>query len=150
MKKPHLYFWVAAALTVYIGFELYRKIRIPDLIINIYDIYFVIYNYDISILISYALALIGLVYYLHYTFNIKLFKFLIKIHTYTTIGCVILYFTSPLIQFKKNINFPLFNKNTSFDNYINNLFIAFLLIQIILIFNSLISTIIFFSKRNKL
>lgn len=148
--KPYLYFWSAAALTVLTSYTLFTKIHNSKLIFNIHEDYFVISNIEFNILIAYILAFIGLIYYIHSVFRIPLFKYLTIIHTLITLCCVILYFLSPLFSFEKNKDFPLFDSEPSIDYFLIIVSSFALLTQLILIFNSIISFIKYFTQKNKL
>ncbi|PWH81952.1 hypothetical protein DIS18_11825 [Algibacter marinivivus] len=148
--KTYLYFWAAAVLTVLVSYTLFTKIHNLNLVLNIHKDYFVISNIEFNILIAYALAFIGLIYYIHYVFRILLFKHLTTIHTLITISCVILYFLSPMFLFGKNKDFPLFEYENSIDHFLFIIGCSALLAQPILFFNSIISSIKCFAKKTKL
>ena len=148
--KTYLYFWSAAALTVLISYTLFTKIHNLNLVLNIHEDYFVISNIEFNILIAYALAFIGLIYYIHYVFRIPLFKYLTTIHSLITISCVILYFLSPMFLFVKNKEFTLFEYKNPNDYFLLIIGCFALLAQPILLFNSIISSIKCFAQKNKL
>lgn len=148
--KTYLYFWSAAAITVLIGYTLFTKIDNSTLSINVHDSYFVISHLDFNILIAYTLTFIGLIYYIHAVFNIPLYKYLTITHTLTTLSCVILYFLSLFFEVGTKKEFPLFDDSNSVDYFLAIISSIILLAQLLLIFNSIISSIKRFTQKTKL
>ncbi|WP_396600915.1 hypothetical protein [Algibacter sp. R77976] len=148
--KTHLYFWATAAITVLTGYDYYTNISYEALEINVNDTYYVISNLDITILIAYALAFIGLIYYLHAVFRVPLIKFLTTIHTLATIGCIILYFLSPFLPLKNDKEFPLFDDEIYIDSFLIIIGSVFIFTQTLLLSNSIISIIKRYRQNKKL
>ncbi|XMO86378.1 hypothetical protein AAFN75_16445 [Algibacter sp. AS12] len=148
--KPFIYFWFASALTILTGYTLFTKIHSQKLVFNFQENYFVISNIEFNIFIGYILACIGLIYYIHSIFKITLFKYLTISHTLLTLGCLIVYFLSPMFLLGEKKNFPLFDNETSIDHFIIIIGSIATLVQLILISNSIISSIKCLRQKIKL
>lgn len=105
--------------------------------INVYDTYFIIALSYLMILISIILSFIGFIYYLHFKFEIPQIKYLSKVHTVITIGCIAVYFIGSLFQNKDD--FPLFDNTFSFSSFLVLIVSIGVVIQFVFIFNSLFS-----------
>lgn len=146
-NKPHIYFWTIALIIFVIALFYYNSDITLD--INVHDTYIVIAYFHLMILLSIFLAFIGLVYYLHYKFNVKLSRGLSKIHLVGTTGIFIVSMLG-FTYFKlkpSNPNFPLFD-DMSNEILLHSLsFLVFSVLQIIFIINSIFSTISHLLKR---
>ncbi|SFZ91832.1 hypothetical protein SAMN05428642_102371 [Flaviramulus basaltis] len=147
LYKLYIYFWFTALTVLIIGLFYYNLEE--TIVINIYDTYFIIPSFHLTIFITFLLAFIGLIYFLHSKFEIPLFKFLSRIHTLVSISCIFLFYLSSFLKFKKKNDFPLFNQDNYLNHFIVSILITFICIQLIFIFNSLFSIILYYTKKNK-
>jgi heme/copper-type cytochrome/quinol oxidase subunit 1 len=140
IKARHL-FWIVSILIVIIGFY---KENNPNstLDINIHDTYFVISNYDCTLVLFTLYFLTGLLYWLfEYLPQKQLLKPLTFIHTTILIGSFIIYWL--VILYSKIV--ILRNPFPLFDNYLlinSTLIIEFLLIIFVAIPTFLINLLI--------
>ena len=137
LNKPHIYFFITAFAFFISALFAYNSEEAID--INIHDTYFVIANSLLMTLIFIFYSFIGLIYYLHFKFDVPQIKFLTKTHTIITIGCVIIYFLGSLFLTKND--FPLFEETFSLHNFLIVIILLGMIVQPIFIINSISSVI---------
>ncbi len=146
--KLHIYFWLIALTSFIFAITNFNSDAALD--INVHDTYYIIPFFHLILLLSIVLAFTGFIYYLHFKFNIYLFKTLSKIHL---VGTAVIFVVLILgfIYFKikpSNPSFPLFD-DLSYEIILYSLsFLVFSVLKIIFIFNSIFSTILYLLKKN--
>lgn len=109
LKKPHYIFFIVSLLILIAGIVLNTTIADNTIAINIHDTYYVITYLDVAIVLSGVCLIIGLVYYLILKAGLKLNNTLSSVHTFITIGSLILYcilYPIALHETNKNIFAP--------------------------------------------
>lgn len=145
LYRSHVYFWITAF--AFLLYSIFLQNSEETIDINIRDTYFIIANSHVMMLFSVVLLFIGLIYYLHFKFEITQLKLLSKIHTVITISCIVIYLTGSL--FLKENDFPLFEETYSLHNFLILIIFIGIIIQPLFAINSIFSLIKHsFKKKN--
>ena len=147
--KPHICFWISALIICSLGLFTHSD-KQANHAFNVHDTYYVISYFDLAFLFSIILLFIGLIYYLHFKFNIALIRTLSKIHLFGTIGVfIILIFDFLYFKIKApNPNFPLFDNMSSQIPTYGLCILIFSILQVIFALNSIYSAISYIINKN--
>gem|GEM_PF-4497648 len=146
IKHPYGYFFSSAVIIFLIGTSYITRYsflyKYDEIIINIYDTYYVISHFEFSKIAASVLLLIGFIYLYLYTWDFALNKFMVKAHTILSLGCfLIFYFGWFYFEITNANKFPLFDDQTK-ENILNITLIgSFVFAQVIFILNLIFSVI---------
>ena len=143
--KYHHWFWVFSILYLALVFVSKFIDYNTVLDINLHDTYYIVDYSQIQIITSLVFFLIGCIYWSFFKLKIPLIDSLSKIHTYITIGSVLILFLIRFITFtnSETPNFPLYDKNPNHQLITILLSMLIATSQLIFILNLIISTIKF-------
>ena len=148
--KPYTYFCATAIIILLFSLFFYKSDKALD--INIYDTYYIIAYSHIGKLFSFLYLIAGLIYFL--VKKIKLYRPLIKIHIFISIGSFIAFIIGhtyfSFTTLKVNSNFPLFDDLSSENVFYTIIFVLFIFAQLLFLINLVLSLTKFSIKRKKL
>ncbi len=155
MKYLKVYFWFVFTAVMIFSIGTYYKISEDMIVLNIHDTYFVLSNFDASIIFASLFNLIGFIYWILSKTKLKLNPFLTKIHSITSISCVIMFYIGMFYynSIKTENEFPLFDDTIDNNSFITLFFIIFFVIQILFFINlcnSILASFYFNNKTKKL
>ena len=84
-KNAHFFFWGSIPIVFLLGWIQTVELSDSGLDINIHDTYFVIAQFDLSVMIAVCLFILGLVYFTFKKLRIELKKWLNLVHTVITL-----------------------------------------------------------------
>ena len=116
INKPHLIFWISIPIIILIG--ILNRNEMLD--VNIHDTYFVFSKTDLTIVISFLFAIIGLGYWIILKVNRRLSKWLNLIHITLTFGGILLIWILAQL-FRESIMEYDFNDNLTLAIYLISL-----------------------------
>lgn len=134
MRKfyPYIYFWLTA-LSIMVISEIYILNISHDTVINIKETYYVISRKEIGFVFCSMYLLVGCIYWLFQKNDVKLNTDLIAVHTFISIGTVLVYYAF-LIYYRYFKIESIFDSSS--ETYINLILIfTTLLIQVHFVFN---------------
>lgn len=141
MKKLKIYFyyWFASLFFLLLSFY-WLSSGNPAIDINVHDTYYVIHNSHASILLVIIYAFLGLIYCIPRFTKVKFIRSFTNIHSILTLGIVLIYFVGYFIlKTRKHSQFPLFDDTTSLNGFMFMIWLIFLISQIFLVLNLIIS-----------
>ena len=155
MKYLKVYFWFVFTAVMIFSIGTYYKISEDMIVLNIHDTYFVLSNFDASIIFASLFNLIGFIYWILSKTKLKPNPFLTKIHSITSISCVIMFYIGMFYynSIKTENEFPLFDDTIDNNSFITLFFIIFFVIQILFFINlcnSILAPFYFNNKTKKL
>ena len=116
-NKPHLIFWISIPIIILIG--VLNRNEMLD--VNIHDTYIVFSKTDLTIVISFLFAIIGLGYWIMLKSNRRLSKWLNLIHIALTFGGILIICILAQL-FRESIMEYDFNENLTLAIYLITLF----------------------------
>ena len=148
ISKPYIQFWVIAIILILLSIN-YLRYEDAVIDINVHDTYFIIHNSHIFQFLAFVYAIIGLSYWIILKPKLLLYTTLLKIHTYTTILIIPLYFIGYFILNTFFISdFPLFDETDYIQIFVTSLISIFLILQVLYILNILFGLITITMNKN--
>ncbi|MBP0905316.1 hypothetical protein ACFSKN_17645 [Mariniflexile gromovii] len=151
MKYSKTYFWFVFTAVIIFIIGMFYKTSEDVIVLNNHDTYFVISNFDASIIFASIFALIGFIYWILSKTSLKLNTLLSKIHSIASISCVIMFSIGIFYynKIKTENEFPLFNDTIDNHSFITLSFIIFSFIQMLFITNLCTSILAHFYFNNR-
>ena len=147
LSKPHPLFWATAVIFMFLSAYYQRFDDALD--INVHDTYYVIHNSHVAFLLAIFYALFGLFYWILSKSTLELNRILTRIHTFSTLLIIPLYFIGYyIIEIFYKSEFPLFDDTSILQIFITILVLVGLVSQIFFVLNIVISSYKYFIHQN--